>query len=961
MHEPQPLGPLTPDQFRRIREIFESALEQPIADRHAWLVAVCGSDTALLQQVERMLVADDERHHLLDRSADATYEAASLACPACGATVVASQRFCPSCGTPTAAGGPLAEGRFRAGALFAGRFRIIALQGRGGMGQVYRAQDLELGQPVALKFLTAFRSDERARNRLRKEVRLARQISHPNVCRVYDIGEASSELYLSMEYVDGEDLAGLLKRIGRLPADKGVDIARKLCAGLSAAHARGVLHRDLKPANIMIDSHGEVRIMDFGLAAVAEQQLDAADVRSGTPAYMAPEQLDGREATTRSDIYALGLVLYELFTGRPAFEGKDAVELLRVREAHPSTTPSTLVPDLDLAVERTILRCLEPDPRMRPASALEVAASLPGGDPLAEALAAGETPSPDLVAAASPDTVLRPAIALALVVAIGVGLAGMLVLTKQTQIVSMVPMENPPEVLASKARDIVRTLGYANPAADVAYGFRDERGHIEYLAKRITPETSRVAHWKTMLGARPAPVSFWYAQSQGPVVPLVGPLFGRARPIDMFPAVRNGVSVDLDLDGRLLRFVISPTGRRAGVTPADVPEWSRLFTAAGLDREQFQTTASHPGSSTQGDTRVAWTGSYSGRADLPVNVLATASGGTVTSFEVVFPWTNRQPAFPQPTSRLNAVIVIIFAFGPILVARYNWLSGRADVRGALRIGAVAFLATLGFRLLDAHDAINAFVTRSILAFAAGQGALSGILYAALEPWVRRWWPHAMIGWARVVAGRWRDPLVARDVLVAVCTVVALGCVIRVALLTSIHLGGLPQGVSPSLGSDRPGFVLANLEGSRLTAAALLHSIARGVPVAASMFFVLAMFRSLLRSPRLGIAAFVVFAWAFTLFRAWAWGSLQNWSTGAAVAVIVVAVLTFVALRFGLLVVVVMQCLAGFLGQAILTTDFAEWYGRSSLIAVLLVSVLTIWAFRVSLGSRLLLTPRAVKA
>jgi len=301
MHEPQPFGAMTPDQFRRVREIFESALDQPIAGRHAWLEAACGRDAMLLQRVERMLAADDERHHLLDRSADATYEAASLACPACGATVIASQRFCPSCGTPTAAGGALTEGRFRAGALFAGRFRIIALQGRGGMGQVYRAQDLELGQPVALKFLTGFRSDQRARNRLRTEVRLARQISHPNVCRVYDIGEASGELYLSMEYVDGEDLAGLLKRIGHVPADKGADIARKLCAGLAAAHARGVLRRDFKPGNIMIDSRGEVRIMDFGLAAVAEQQLDAADVRSGTPADMAPEQLEGREATTRSD------------------------------------------------------------------------------------------------------------------------------------------------------------------------------------------------------------------------------------------------------------------------------------------------------------------------------------------------------------------------------------------------------------------------------------------------------------------------------------------------------------------------------------------------------------------------------------------------------------------------------------------------------------------------------------
>jgi hypothetical protein len=957
MHQPQPLHPVTPDQFRRIREIFESALAQPIADRHAWLEAACGGDSALLQQVERMLSADDERHHLLDRSADATLEASSLPCPACGAAVVASQRFCPSCGTPTAAVGPLAEGRFRAGALFAGRFRIIALQGRGGMGQIYRAQDLELGQPVALKFLTAFRSDQHARSRLRTEVRLARRISHPNVCRVYDIGEASGELYLSMEYVDGEDLAGLLKRIGRLPVEKGIDIARKLCAGLAAAHAGGVLHRDLKPGNIMIDSRGEVRIMDFGLATVAEQQLDAADVRSGTPTYMAPEQLEGREATTRSDIYALGLVLYELFTGRPAFEGKDAAELLRLRSAHPSTTPSTLVPDLEPAVERTILRCLEPDPRRRPASALEVAASLPGGDPLAEALAAGETPSPDLVAAASPDTVVRPAVGVALVVLIGICLAGMLLLTKQTRIVSMVPMENSPEVLASRARDIVRTLGYADPAADVAYGYRYERGHLEYLANRISSDGSPLAQWKTMLAARPAPLSFWYAHSRGPVVPAVGPLFGRARPIDSFPAVRGGVSVDLDLDGRLLRFVVSPAGQRAPAAPADVPEPSRLFTAAGLDVEHFKPTATQLGVPAHADARAAWTGSYPGRSDLPVRVEATTSGGTVTSFEVMFPWTNREPPFPQPVSYLNAGLVIIFSIGPILVARYNWLSGRADVRGALRIAAVAFLSTLAFRLLDAHDALNAFVTRSILAFAAGHGALTGMLYVALEPWVRRWWPHATIGWARLIAGRWRDPLVARDVLVAVATIAALGCAVAVAQLGSILLGNrLPEGVSPSLGSPRPGFVLANLEGSRFTVASLMHSLASGIPFAASIFFVLAMFRSLLRKPWLGTGAFVVFACAVTLFRAWAWGGRLDWTAVAMIAASV-AVVTVVALRFGLLVVVVMQCLQLFLNQTILTIDFSAWYGRSSLIAVLLVSALTIWAFRVSLGNRPLLNPR----
>jgi serine/threonine-protein kinase len=778
---------------------------------------------------------------------------------------------------------------------------------------------------------------------------------------VYDIGEASGELYLSMEYVDGEDLAGLLKRIGRLPVDKGIDIARKLCAGLAAAHARGVLHRDLKPGNIMIDSHGEVRIMDFGLAAVAEQQLDAADVRSGTPAYMAPEQLEGREATTRSDIYALGLVLYEVFTGRPAFEGKDAAELLGLRKVHPSTTPSTLAPDLDPAVERTILRCLEPDPRMRPASALEVAALLPGGDPLAEALAAGETPSPDLVAAASPDTVLRPAIAAALVVLIGAGLAGTLMLTKETQMLSMVPMENPPEVLASRAREIVRTLGHADPAADVAYGFRAERGHIDYLAERLSSDSSRLAQWKTMLGARPTPVSFWYAQSQGPVVPPNGPsLSGAARPIDMLPSVRDGVSVDLDLDGRLLRFVISPTGGHAPASSADVPDWSGLFTAAGLKLEQFKTAARKAGVSPEADARVAWTGSYPAPGDLPVRVEATAAAGMVTSFEVVFPWTNREPLFPQPTGYANVVLFIIFSIGPILVARYNWLRGRADVRGALRITAVGFLSFLAFRLLDAHDAINALVTRPIFVIAAGQGVLTGILYVALEPWVRRWWPHAMIGWARLVAGRWRDSLVARDVLVAVATVAGLECVMRLAHFSSMHLGSLPLGVAASASNNRPVFVLANLAGAEFTVASLLYSISRGIPFAASIFFMLAMFRSLLRKPWLGTTAFVLFACAWTAVTFQGLGIRANWVNVTALAAHIFVVI-FVALRFGFLVLVVLVCAQRFVNHSFLTTDFGAWYGQSSLLAVLLLSVLTIWAFRVSLGGRPLLNPRAVKA
>ena len=182
------------------------------------------------------------------------------------------------------------HGRFAPGALLDERYRIVGRLGKGGMGEVYRADDLKLGQPVALKFLPEDVDRDPARlTQLHTEVRMARQVSHPNVCRVYDVGEYEGHTFLSMEYVDGEDLASLLRRIGRFPQDRAIELARQICAGLAAAHDRGVVHRDLEPANIMLDGSGRIRITDFGLAGAAGEML-----RAGTPAYMAPEQLAGR-------------------------------------------------------------------------------------------------------------------------------------------------------------------------------------------------------------------------------------------------------------------------------------------------------------------------------------------------------------------------------------------------------------------------------------------------------------------------------------------------------------------------------------------------------------------------------------------------------------------------------------------------------------------------------------------
>src|SRR5208283_2765753 len=266
------------------------------------------------------------------------------------------------------------EARYVPGTTLADRYRIVSPLGKGGMGEVYRAEDLKLGQTVALKFLPrSVAQSEQALERFTREVRLARQVSHPNVCRVFDIGEISetdragktfTHTFLTMEFVDGEDLSSLMRRIGRLPPDKAVEIARQLCAGLAAAHEHGIIHRDLKPANIMLDGRGRVRITDFGLAGFSGEDGD----RAGTPAFMAPEQLAGGEVTPKSDIYSLGLMLYEIFTGKRGFEATTYADMMRRREQSAPTHPSHIVKDIDPLVERVILRCLEKDPAKRPAS-----------------------------------------------------------------------------------------------------------------------------------------------------------------------------------------------------------------------------------------------------------------------------------------------------------------------------------------------------------------------------------------------------------------------------------------------------------------------------------------------------------------------------------------------------------------------------------------------------------------
>jgi eukaryotic-like serine/threonine-protein kinase len=322
---------------KRARALFRTVMARPAANRALYLASICGDDLELKRAVERLIAryeAEESTVGWLDPD---------------GARDLTGSESDP----------------FLPGYVFADRYRMVDRIGQGGMGEVWRADDLVLKTPVALKLIHAASRD--GRERILNEVRLARQITHPAVCRVFDVGESEGEVFYSMELVKGEDLATVLRRAGRLPPERVRDIGRQLCDGLAAAHGRGVLHRDLKPANVLMDENGRVRITDFGIAISRDKTGQHAIV--GTPGYMAPEQLTpGSRLSERTDLYALGIVLFELLVGsQPFSDGSSA----RGSASRPST-----LPNVDPQLERIILQALAADPRDRPASATEMAAGL---------------------------------------------------------------------------------------------------------------------------------------------------------------------------------------------------------------------------------------------------------------------------------------------------------------------------------------------------------------------------------------------------------------------------------------------------------------------------------------------------------------------------------------------------------------------------------------------------------
>ena len=893
-------------------------------------------------------------------------------CASCGTEVSGSSRFCSSCGgavqadsfatqtvaatspmpAPSTPGprtspgrGPASrtssQGRFAPGELLGGRYRIIAMLGKGGMGEVYRADDLILEQPVALKFLPeALSHNEDALARFRNEVRTARQVSHPNVCRMYDLGEAGGHFFLSMEYVDGEDLGSLLRRIGRLPADKAQEIARKLCAGLAAAHEKGVLHRDLKPNNVMLDSRGQVLLTDFGLAGIAGQ-IPGSDVRSGTPAYMAPEQLSGEEVTFKSDIYSLGLVLYEIFTGKLPFESTTLAGLVKAQQESTPVSPSSLVRELDPMVERVILRCLQPKPASRPASALAIAAALPGGDPLAAALAAGETPSPEMVAAAGEGEGLALAVAVPLFLGVLAALVATGVLATRSSTLERLRPEYSTEVLAQKARDMIRQLGFANiPAADQDFGIDWDSGLLNYFKKKTSS-----SGWDAVFAGKPPLLRFWYRQAQSPLTAiafhddLLTP--GLVAMDDPPPTDSGMISLVLDSQGRLLWFERMPPQLQAPEKTRPTMDWNALFTAAGLDQSTFQPSDPQWVSLAASDTRMAWTATE----PRPLRVEAAALRGRLVYFQRVEPFT-KPDRMPQQTSNAQeeivvtvlSIVVVVICGVAALVARRNLSQGRGDRRGAFRLGAFVFWLQMALWIARSHltPSIGTFAM-FILAVctAVFYGAVMWTVYIALEPYARRRWPQTLISWSSVLIGRLRDPIVGRDVLIGAALGASLPLINQ---LVNLALRRMPDW-SPNLDST------VALLGARSTLAAGLMTIQHGIRETLFFFFLIFLFRIVLRNQWLAGAAFAL------LFALLSLAGANHPVINGVGNFLVVGGFAFVMLRWGLLAMAVGICIGGLVGSAPVVAHTSDWYFGYGVFLLACVVALTAWGFRTAIGGQ----------
>ncbi len=839
--------------------------------------------------------------------------------------------------------GAMVQGRFVSGTILSSRYRIVGLIRKGGMGEVYKAEDLKLGQTVALKFLPErLLADNAALARFHHEVSFARNVSHPNVCRVFDIDEVDGQHFLSMEYIDGEDLASLIRRIGRLPHAKAVEVALQLCRGLAAAHENNVLHCDLKPANVMIDGRGRARITDFGLACLGgDRNRDRA--AAGTPAYMAPEQLAGNEVTTKSDVYSLGLVFFEMFTGKRAFQAETFSELAFLHQRS-GPRPSKLVPEIDPTVERLIMRCLRKEPEQRP-RLQQVLAILSGGDPLAVALAAGEIPSPELIAAAQGEGAMRPFVAVAYLALFLAGLALMVLLSGAGLLHREVPLQKSPTVLADRAASIAESFGYSNQPKDVAYGFERDDQYLEFVAKNDrSPD-----RWKRLNAGRPAAIYFWFRQSPEH---LVATGFGKITPADPPQVLPGMATVFLDTRGRLIGFSGVPA---ANAAEEKKPDWETLFANAGLSIGDFRQVASKGSAVFASDTQAAWEGCFPEQPDLPIYVESAFYHGSPVLFRIGG-WEANDRRSYTPSDRRSGYrhgaesrAFLSFGFSLFmaaivsgaLLARRNIRLGRGDRRGATRLGLYMVAVQMFAWLFLAHHVamvaeIDLFY--AALAWAVFYAAILWVLYVALEPYMRRRWPYRIISWSRLLSGRLHDPLVGKDILLGAAFGTAFTAFASCAYLLS-RMIGIPPDKPPSISLD-------TLLGYPKTVGQFLSMQRECVTDPLYVLFIVLLLSGLLRKDW---RAFFV-AWILFTFAAGILFEVKHPVYWIVVGIVVAGYLGVFA-RFGLLATIVFQFYNFMLLNFPLTSNFKNWYAGATVFAMLVTVSLACYGFFSALSGR----------
>ena len=887
-----------------------------------------------------------------------------MICPSCSSTVPDGSRYCPTCGlslsgdlpageiehTADASGEPPSDPgqrvRFVPGHVLGKRYRIVERIGAGGMGEVYLAHDLMLGGEVALKFLPAgLERDPDRLHRFFAEVRLAQKVSHPNVAKVHQLEQLDGLYVLSMAYVDGEDLASLLRRIGRLPADKARVIARHMCAGLAAIHDQGILHRDLKPANVMLDDRGQARITDFGLAELQGDKSEQEQI-AGTPAYMSPEVLDFKAPDVRSDIYSLGLVLYELFTGHKAYEAKSFDELRRVRRKPPHP-PSSWVRDVHPAIDHLIMRCLERDPAKRPPSAAATAAMLPGKDLMEAAIEAGETPLPQVIAGSREGVEgFRPATAWACLTAFLVGGALLIGLSPHTRVVPAAPLKEPPSEMAVRAKDLIARFGPHAKVRDRAQGFRYRERYVDWIATN-DPSASR---WERLGRLRPPVVTYWYRQSPLPLVPVdrEGRVdFGDPSPL----AVPGMSSVELDPIGRLRRLEVLPTGYDA---PADSAlDWSALFSAAGLDIARFHSVPVQLPPITIADSHASWEGADPENPGVLLHVDGASFQGRAVHFALREPWDaleGLQASIKDPTNRFTVkmisvarplMYVIVLILGAWL-ARRNLLARRGDRLRATRVAIVLTAMRILIWLVGAHHTPAGASGQLVLTVALSlyDFAFGWAFYIAVEPYFRSYWPRVLRTWVRLLNGDFRDAQVGRDLL--------LGCLVGVvlSLATAAHQAApVLLGHAPGR-PDNVGFVeheLAALSGVLPQVADLLWVQRSALILAMEFVVMMVLARLIVRKLSLIVT--------FLLFIPFALPKGEFLLFNIAFAALSLGLVFFVMMRFGLLPAIVGLLVHSMLQSTPLQWEPGTWAHGVTLLVIILVAGVAMYGFVRSLAGR----------